>query len=1202
MMQPKRLVWSFFGAFLMIAVCGSGSSLRAQSASSGALVGTVTDTSGGLVPNATVALTNSATNQTQTTTTSANGTYRFPLLSPGTYNIRVSVQGFKSVTVQNIVVNVTETPVIDAKLEVGETTQEVVVTGQAPAIDTESSANGGLVDNKVITDIPLTTRNYTQVLSLTTGVTVAVYNAASLGTGNVDVNTNGMSTQFNTYSMDGANAGNWESGSTAGGGSSVGIPIPNPDALQEFKIQTSQFDAGYGREPGANVNVVTKSGTNEFHGDLWEFLRNDVFNANDFFLKQTNQPEPNLKQNQFGGTFGGPIKKDKLFFFGSYQGTRQVNGFAATAHVTDRLPPLTNDRSAATLAAEFCPGNKTGASTIAKYTTLDPLAKQLDCNNQTTATTLPINPVALAVLNFKLPDGSFYVPNPQTILSSGVGQSSFSIPNIFSENQYLANVDYVISSKHTLHERYLYTKEPSLHTLDAAGAQPGAPAGSGTAGLVPGPGGEATYLNKNQNAMLKLTSVMTNNIVNDVFVSFAHFEGEDVNVGLPLASSLGMTPTDPLFPYAINFNLFSGALGNLNLFSGNNNWFSQKTVQLQFADQISWIHGKHSIRAGVSVERLHWTFDSPGRSRGSIYFQTFDDFLIGQSAAVNGSPQGLSNVYGESITPGRGDLGGLMPFQLSSTDSLFVLDDIKVNARFTANIGLRWEYDGSPWDSQGSFGNVDPAVMATVPIPPPGGTLVGENVAANYNPNQIVPVTGLAYGLPTGVIVRQTEGAFNNKPELYDFAPRLGFAWQPGSTQHSLVVRGGYGWFYVLAGGNGQVINAYTSQPFSRRASKNGPSFGAATEQLPDAAALGFIPRTVTVVNGVSVPSALTDSIDGPTLRTPMVQEWSLDTQYQLGAWVFELGYVGNRGEHLSNSRVLNQPLIASPANPVNCGLPTGCITTNNSANAALRVPIIGEAPTALADAFYGGNSWYHGLGVTLRRDFSHGLTMKFAYTYSKSESTASPYLNDQTDQASQWALASFNRTHRIVVNYSYNLPSPQSGFLKAAMGGWAVSGVTIAQTGTPMTLSDPLGGVVYGHAGLSTITLCPGMTNASLKNTTGNDQARLNNWFNTSAICPATTIASSLGTGTLYGNTGQFIVTGPGQFNWDMAIGKTTRVGGIREGATLQFRAEFYNAFNHPQFANPATSYSVGSSSFGVITAEAVSPRLIQFGLKYLF
>jgi hypothetical protein len=1205
-MKSTKLIPIILGALLIMTGSGWVSRLCAQTASSGALVGTVTDTSGGVIPNATVSLTSNATNQTQTATTSANGTYRFPLLSPGTYTVRFSMQGFKGVTVQAVTVNVTETPVLDAKLEVGETTQEVTVTGQAPAIDTESSAVGGLIDSKTITDIPLTTRNYTQVLSLTSGVTVAVYNAGGLGTGTQDVNTNGMSTQFNTYNMDGANASNWESGSAVPGSTSTGLSIPNPDALAEFKIQTSQFDAGYGRQPGANVNVVTKSGSNQFHGAIWEFVRNDMFNANDFFRNRLQQGRPTLKQNQFGGTFGGPIKKDKLFFFGSYQGTRQLNGIASTGLVTSNLPPLTTDRTAAGLAAQFCPGNKVGAAAT-PYKTFDPLAKQLDCNNATTATTLPINPVALAVLNLKLPNGQYYVPVPQTILASGVGQSSFSIPNIFNENQYLINVDYVISSKHTLHERYFYANEPTERTLDAGGSQPGAPAGSGSAGLVPGPGADVTDHYKNHNAMLKLTSILTPNFVNEVFVSFAHFESVEHNIGIPTAASIGMAPMDPLFAGAINFNVYNGLLGNLNLFAGNINDFTQKDVQLQIADQISWIHGKHSIRAGVSEERLHWTFDSPGRARGSIYFQSFDDFLIGQSAAVNGSPQGLSNVFGESITPGNGATGGLQPFELSSTASAFVVDDFKVNSRFTLNLGLRWEYNGSPWDTFGIFGNVNPNIMATVPIPPPGGTLVGETVAANYNPNFVLPLTGLSYGLPAGVTVRPTKGAFTNDPQIDNFAPRFGFAWQPGSDQHSLVVRGGYGWFYVLPGGNGQVVNAYTTQPFNARISKNGVGLGTATEQLPDVVQLGFRPRTVTVVNGVSVPSTLTDNLDGPDLITSMVQEWSLNGQYQIkGSWVAEIGYVGTRGAHLGVTKFLNQAQLASPTNPVNCGLPTGCITTNTAANAALRVPFVGETTTAMSEASsWTGNQWYHGLGVTLRKDLSHGLNFKVAYTFSKAEATPN-YMNDQNNPASQWALTNFNRAHRRVVSYSYLLPSPQENrFAKAALGGWMLSGVTIAQKGTPLTLTDSKAGTAYGSPSGATVTLCPGMTNASLLTTGGNDQARLNNWFNKSAICAAPTIdvtayPGSTASLTLYGNTGQFIVTGPGQFNWDLSISKTTKVGGIHENGELQFRTEFYNAFNHPQFANPATGF--GSSSFGVITAESVSPRLIQFGLKYLF
>jgi hypothetical protein len=324
-----------------------------------------------------------------------------------------------------------------------------------------------------------------------------------------------------------------------------------------------------------------------------------------------------------------------------------------------------------------------------------------------------------------------------------------------------------------------------------------------------------------------------------------------------------------------------------------------------------------------------------------------------------------------------------------------------------------------------------------------------------------------------------------------------------------------------------------------------------------------------------------------------------------------DVGYVGSFGTHLPASHGLNQPLLASVTSPVNCGYNGGdpailanCITTNTAKNAALRVPILGETPTALAVTEFVGLSRYNGMQATLRKQVSRGLTFQFSYTYSKSMSKTTR-LNDQTNGPTPWARANFDRTQRLVFSYSYEFPRfGQNGFLGVVSSGWSVSGVTSIQTGSPLTLTDRNAGSVYGRAAPSTITLCPGATYADLVTPGSNRERLATGWINTSVIagpnggCSLVGIGSDGSTG--YGTAGQSILTGPGQNDWDISVGKTTIVGGIREDAALQFRVELYNAFNHPQFSNPGTVF--GSATFGVITQTSVAPRLIQFGVKYLF
>src|SRR2546427_1319789 len=308
-------------------------SLMAQSAGTGALTGTVTDASGGVIPGVAVSLSSTDTNQTRDTITREDGSYRFALLPPGTYGVRFTIAGFKTAEVSSVTVRVTETQVLDRALEVGAQSEQVTVEGQAEVLQTATSTLGTTVGSQTVTQLPLSTRNYTQILALSAGTNTTANNATAFGKGTQNMSVNGNDPGQNNFQMDGVNVTNFaNSGSANDAGLYAGVGIPSPDALQEFKVQTSTYDASYGRNPGANVNVVTKSGSNEFHGSLFEFFRNEALNANDFFYnrdRRADAPKKQiLRQNQFGGSFGGPIKKDKLFFFRSYQGTRQFNGVA----------------------------------------------------------------------------------------------------------------------------------------------------------------------------------------------------------------------------------------------------------------------------------------------------------------------------------------------------------------------------------------------------------------------------------------------------------------------------------------------------------------------------------------------------------------------------------------------------------------------------------------------------------------------------------------------------------------------------------------------------------------------------------------------------------------------------------------------------------------------------------------------------------
>ena len=486
-------------AFLLLAVWVPA--LFGQTAATGALTGTVTDAQGAVIRGATVTATNTDTNQARRATTNENGTYRFNLLPPGTYRIKFEASGFQTVEVPSIAVNVTETPVLDRRLDVAAPVQqEVTVQAAAEAIQTTDSTLGTVIAARTVTDLPLTTRNYINLLGLAAGANADVANAAAGAKGSQNIATNGASPNSNNYQMDGVPINSF-SGignlAEAVGSSRGGIAIPNPDALQEFKIQTSTYDASYGRNVGANVNVVTKSGGNVFHGSAWEFLRNTALNANDWFLNSAGLPKTRMDQHQFGGTVGGPVKKDKVFFFTSYQGTRTKNGLGTAqnaATTNPSLPVMGTTGFNADASRGKCP---LSATSVAQCdAAAQAFAAALAAPNQyggkagvfpgsatiTPATGANIHPVALRLLQLAAPNPaqsrSAYLipgavlsqsPNPIGLNGPLPVQTPYSIPTIYHEDQVTANGDYLLSNQHTLSARYFYSFSPSDQFLASQG-------------------------------------------------------------------------------------------------------------------------------------------------------------------------------------------------------------------------------------------------------------------------------------------------------------------------------------------------------------------------------------------------------------------------------------------------------------------------------------------------------------------------------------------------------------------------------------------------------------------------------------------------------------------------------------------------------------------------------------------------------------
>jgi hypothetical protein len=1258
-------------ALLLVVI--SANRVSAQSAGTGALTGTVTDQSGKSVPNATVTITNSGTNQERSTTTGADGVYKFSLLPPGTYRVRFAAAGFKSAEVSGVVIDVTETPLLDKVLEIGAVTQTVTVESSVETLQTQSSTLGTTVTGSQINALPMAQRNYTEILGLSAGTSGAPENATTLGKGTQDISVNGNDPGQNNFQMDGVAIDNIANRGSAGDfGIYAGIGIPNPDAIEEFKVQTSTYDASYGRNPGANVNVVTKSGTNAFHGSAFEFTRDSILNSSDYFYNLIpDQPHQALNQQQFGGSIGGPIKKDKLFFFFSYQGTRSKNGVTSLGtSFGAQLPPIpTGTRStdpaspwAVALAAANCPANNTNPIYFNAQTdpgSVDPQHLVLIAGAEPLCNGTNLSPVALKILNLPGPTVSgYYIPTtniangpsatPQCASNFDAAKNpspnayytcNFSLPAIYNEDQYIGNGDYVINSKNTLATRFFYSRNPQLTTLN--GDLPGTP--------------QSNYYS-NINGLLKLTTLVSNNFVNEARVSYQRLFAEGAQ-SVPAGASyanLGMTSSTPSSPSLTQPPFTVIATGNYDLFGTIDPDFSPVN-QFQEADQISWSHNKHTIRAGVEFEQTQWNLLFQGLERGLLVVGSFNDLIVGQPGniiqclfCVTSGPNGIPHHY-----------------RLPNFDS-FVQDDYKISSRLTLNLGLRWEYDGTLTDTQGNATNIWVSALNQVPnsavpttladaLANPALSLAGNVVPRNY---------AKFYGAPpAGVLTNSNDTAINQHIPLSNFAPRIGLAWQPLDSNR-LVVRAGFGIFYdrvaldrfVHAIEQGNPYSVTLDYGYPNGQSLATPYAAPALVPLPQylpgvPLSYGFAPRyfdadcasaafqtcafpSNNLFPGQPGSSFLSTPLLDADTHTPLIQQYNLGFQYEFAPkWVLELGYVGSKGVNLVdyNHNINGANLVTNPANPLvengSISGPGGVdITENTVPNVLARVPFLGYQPSGLQITAFDGRSNYNSLQATVRHQFSHGLQVQAAYTWSKVLSDligTSANSNDALDLRQQYGPASFNNYQRFIVSYSYDLPfgKGMTGVEGKLVNGWNVSGVTVVQDGNPITIIDSNNGAAYGTNGTGTdsgfvrANYCSGATPGDLK-TPGGTQKNLNDYFNKAAFCTAPDVPNSAiivgPTGpqdpTGYGDIPPGVVTGPGEFNWDISIIKTTP---ISEGKVLQFRTEFYNAFNHAQFGNPAGAFSVGSplelpnvaaSNFGIINTSSVNPRIIQFALKFLF
>jgi hypothetical protein len=1231
-MSKMKTLMAVFLAVLSVALC-SPADLQAQAGATGAITGSVLDQRGGAISGATIVVTNVATGQKEREVVSTgSGTFNVPSLPPGTYGVEITATGFSRFLIEKVLVQVTETSSVIATLAIGNVTETVTVHDVVVPVELTSATTGETIGAETASTLPLSTRNFLTLLTLSAGANTELFDSAALGRGQVTINVNGQRPTNNNFQLEGVNANDVNLPVLDN------VPLPNPDTIQEFKTQTSLYDASSGRNGGGNVQVNLKSGTAHYHGDAYEFFRNNVLNANDFFFNAATPqvPRPVLRQNQYGGSFGGPVPKAKnFFFFLNYQGTREASGISAGTVLNSQIPVLPATRDAATLAATFLPAGFSASQ---------------------------INPVALAYLNLpasKCPlfnDGRFCLPtvagtpgfsgqsvNLGTVTSSSVGA--------FQDDQYTLTVDKQLTEKDKLTARWFFSdnnaSQPFGTGANNANSLPFAKA-------LPG-----------SNRFLKLgwTRVLSSNVVNDARFGFSRFLfAQDPTEPITLADIGATRGNSAQFPAAYQVIINGG--GPLVIGTGVNDNRGGAFNTFYEADDLSITKGKHLLRFGFDASRYQLNRFNNFAQRGSV---TFSNTGAGDASPGFANPPALSGF--QNFLLGRVDTtqaeAGFSTFHFRALDfSAYIQDDWKIKPRFTLNLGLRWE---------------------------------GMSTAHELN-NFLSNFRGLEDGQPGPISIIHPQQAQNvGTPGVSsctlttcfssgNFAPRIGYAWDVFGNQKT-VVRSGYGIYYqrvsnqslLQTAGGLPFAEAISAAPFTVTPQNPFPSilpssaFPLSTDQVVPAL-IGFDGTTGAPIFQSSSGGPLSGFFFFPirSYRPPYAQQWNFNIQRDLGkGWLLEVGYVGTRGSHLPGTgRPANPGQICTIAQPCiipasiggNVNVPAGtpfvtknpdgtiAITASTAANINVRVPsrFLGLANSRGFFAFQDGSSTYHGLQSTLSHRFSGGLYFQAAYTYSKSIDNGSgsvfgDELNGLTqfgnllNPSGQRAVSDFDRRHRFVVSYNYDLPIARlfhgHGPSKL-VNGWAVNGVTTFQSGTPINVFDGSVPTLQDTDGVNFTnfaTLAPG-ANLGSAITSGGTTSRLGAFINPAAfrngvlpngtipnpdLCvnnQNVTVACSDPTSTGFaplGNVGRNAFRGPFQQDWDLSITKNTR---ITELTSVDFRAEFFNAFNHPVFSGPQSGgFGSATGNLGIVNiangatagsilSTANRPRIIQFALKFNF
>jgi hypothetical protein len=1117
--KEKQSMVRFRSLVCLLAILGAAIGAGAQQIT-GSIRGAVQDSSGAVVQSAAVSARQTETGLTRTATTDASGAYILLELPVGHYELQVEAKGFQKYIQQGITLNVNETATIPVRLAVGAESQVLEVNADAQLIQGTVTSLGKTVSEREVLDLPLNGRNFTQLGLLQPGVVPLTPGLAEAG-GSLRAGqayaVNGQRPESNNFLIDGANNFNGVDGGF--------VLKPPVDAISEFRILTHNANAEFGGSLGSTTNIITRSGTNGFHGALWEFLRNDVFDATNYFAAKT---EP-LKQNQFGGTFGGPIRRDKTFVFAYFEGFRNRQGETDSSTVPS-LAERNGDFSA------LCPeGFSGGFCNNPNHQLFNVFLNQPYPNNQYPVAT-QTNPVTQNLLPF--------IPFPNN------GLNVFTSTQVVHQdsNQGGVKIDHYLTSSDILNFRYGIIDGTQFNPIPTSGASvPGFPVGQDQ---------------RAQNFVAQETHTFSPSVIGVVRFSYLRNKflfGEHINPTTPAELGFQYKPSLDIAvgPPSIQIAGYT-TIGNP--ITGPRDTYENA---FDYSASLSWVHGRNEFKFGGGYQHLQVNALQGIATNGFFVFagfpvvpDAFASFLFGQPVVFL---QGLGDFE-------RGIRGNAL--------NGYVQDTFKATSRLTFNLGLRYDLPFPYTEIKNRQTLWIPGRQSTVmPDAPEGLLYPGDK------------------GVPAGLIPTFKKG----------FAPRVGLAWDPTGSAKWLVTSS-YGIFYepYYTGQGGPLQSPISAPPFLQTPQVSTPNFADPFNGNPP-------------ING-QFSTPLTNLTLAANLPLPYTQDYDLNIQRSFGSdLLFEVGYVGTEGTKLPRMIEAN-PAIYIP------GVDADGDPISTSSNADQRRIHSGctlaDPPTSCAFSSTGlitgiANSSYNALETSLRKRFSHGLSFLASYTYSKSiddsssfnlTGSASKPLAGENDLAqnpfdvnAERGRSLFDARHRFVLSYQWSLPWLREGhgWYQQVFGNWQVNGIVTAMTGTPFTVFDGNDFSVQGSAP-EISGFFSNRPNVVAGQNPNDGPKTTSAWLNPNAFQRITQDPNS--PVQQFGSAGRNIAQGPGYTDFDFSLFKNIR---LKESKELQFRAEFFNIFNHTNFNLPDSD--MNSPTFNQIL-EAQPPRLIQFALKFAF